>query len=266
MSTVSEKILAAHSSHDEVHPGEVVKAEIDFAFMPALTAALSFYAMYDMGIKKVWDRDRVTILLDHIAPATNITNSSLHKECREIAREQGLRHFYDINVGVCHQVIPEKGHVYPGMLMVGADSHTCTHGAFGAFATGMSAMRVGWAAFILPFAFVATPELLFQGTPLEVSFAAALTAIGVAGVTVGIAGHWGGQLYFAPRIAFFALGALTIPLGFIDLSKTAHGIAACATRGGSSRLTDSGPPESTTPAGAKSRIASSSMSQGWISE
>lgn len=143
MSTVAEKILAAHSGHDEVHPGEIVKADIDFAFMPALTAALAFYAMNDMDIERVWDRDQVAILLDHIAPATNITNSSLHKECREIAREQGLRHFYDINVGVCHQVIPEKGHVYPGMLMVGADSHTCTHGAFGAFATGIGSTDMG---------------------------------------------------------------------------------------------------------------------------
>jgi len=138
MSTVAEKILAAHSGHEEVHPGEIVKADIDFAFMPALTAALAFYAMYDMDIEKVWDRDRVTILLDHIAPATNITNASLHKECREIAKMQGL-----INSGVCHQVIPEKGHVYPGMLMVGADSHTCTHGAFGAFATGIGSTDMG---------------------------------------------------------------------------------------------------------------------------
>jgi len=143
MSTVAEKILAAHSGHQKVHPGEIVKAEIDFAFMPALTAALAFYAMNDMDIEKVWDRDKVTILLDHIAPATNITNASLHKECREIAKEQSLSHFYDINVGVCHQVIPEKGHVYPGMLMVGADSHTCTHGAFGAFATGIGSTDMG---------------------------------------------------------------------------------------------------------------------------
>ena len=143
MSTVAEKILAGHSGRDEVHPGEVVKADIDFAFMPALTAALAFYAMNDMDIDRVWDRDKVTILLDHIAPATNITNSSLHKECREIAKEQRLSQFYDINVGVCHQVIPEKGHIYPGILMVGADSHTCTHGAFGAFATGIGSTDMG---------------------------------------------------------------------------------------------------------------------------
>ncbi|MCW4048990.1 MAG: 3-isopropylmalate dehydratase large subunit [Candidatus Bathyarchaeota archaeon] len=143
MSTISEKILAAHSEQKDVTPGEIVKAKIDFAFMPALTAALSFHAMYDMDIKKVWDKDKVTILLDHIAPATNIKNATLHKECREIAKEQNLKHFYDINSGVCHQIIPEKGHVYPGMLLVGADSHTCTHGAFGAFATGIGSTDMG---------------------------------------------------------------------------------------------------------------------------
>jgi 3-isopropylmalate/(R)-2-methylmalate dehydratase large subunit len=141
--TLSEKILAKHANLDEVHPGEIVKANIDFAFMPALTAALSFHAMYNMGIKRVWDNKKVSILLDHIAPATNIKNASLHKECREIAKEQNLRHFYDINSGVCHQIIPENGHIYPGMLLVGADSHTCTHGAFGAFATGIGSTDMG---------------------------------------------------------------------------------------------------------------------------
>ena len=121
MSTISEKVLASHSIRESVKPGEIVKAEIDFAFMPALTAALAFYAMYEMNIKKVFDPDKVTILCDHIAPATNITNATLHKECRRIAKEQNLKYFYDINSGICHQIIPEHGHVYPGMLMVGAD-------------------------------------------------------------------------------------------------------------------------------------------------
>jgi 3-isopropylmalate/(R)-2-methylmalate dehydratase large subunit len=143
MSTISEKILAGHAGLDDVNPGEIVKASIDFAFMPALTAALAFHAMYDMDIDKVFDPDKVTILLDHIAPATNITNAKLHKECREIAQKQGLSSFYDINSGVCHQIIPENGHVYPGMLLVGADSHTCTHGAFGAFATGIGSTDMG---------------------------------------------------------------------------------------------------------------------------
>lgn len=143
MSTVAQKILASHSGQEIAEPGEIVKAEIDLAFMPALTAALSFHAMRDMGINMVYDREKVIILNDHIAPATNIKNATLHKECREFAREQNLKHFYDINAGVCHQVIPENGHVRPGMLMVGADSHSCTHGAFGAFSTGIGSTDMG---------------------------------------------------------------------------------------------------------------------------
>lgn len=141
--TFSEKILASHAGLKEVHPGEIVKAEIDLAMMPALTAILAFVAMKEIGVERVWDREKVVVLLDHIAPATNVTNASLHAECRRIAREQGLEHFYDINSGVCHQVLPEKGHVKPGILLVGADSHTCTHGAFGAFATGIGSTDMG---------------------------------------------------------------------------------------------------------------------------
>ncbi|MBY6200991.1 TRAP transporter fused permease subunit [Maritalea mobilis] len=98
----------------------------------------------------------------------------------------------------------------------------------GAVATGLAAMRIGWAAFILPFAFVAKPELLFIGSTTDIAIAATLTAIGVAGVTIGISAHWAGPLNILLRLLFVALGALTLPLGFIGLSTTAHGIAAAA--------------------------------------
>ena len=99
----------------------------------------------------------------------------------------------------------------------------------GAVATGLAAMRIGWAAFILPFAFVATPELLFRGSGPEVAVATALTAIGVAGVTVGISAYWAGALNLGLRLLFVALGALALPLGFVGLSIGTHGIAAAAT-------------------------------------
>jgi TRAP-type uncharacterized transport system fused permease subunit len=98
----------------------------------------------------------------------------------------------------------------------------------GPFATGMAAMRFGWAAFILPFAFVATPALLFDGTLTEVLTAAALTAAGVAGVTAGIAGYWARRLGPGLRLAFVALGALALPLGFIDIGTGPHIVAALA--------------------------------------
>jgi 3-isopropylmalate/(R)-2-methylmalate dehydratase large subunit len=143
MSTITEKILSAHADTNEVEPGEIIKADIDLAMMPALTAVLAFRAMEEIGVSKVWDSDRVIILLDHIAPATNVTNAALHRECRILAKEQDLKYFYDINAGVCHQILPEQGHVFPSMLLVGADSHTCTHGAFGAFATGIGSTDMG---------------------------------------------------------------------------------------------------------------------------
>ena len=85
--------------------------------------------------------------------------NSFHKECREIAKEQNLKHFYDINSGVCHQIIPENGHVYPGMILVGADSHTCTYGALGAFATGVGSTDLA-AAWISGKCWFKVPETL----------------------------------------------------------------------------------------------------------
>jgi TRAP transporter 4TM/12TM fusion protein len=98
----------------------------------------------------------------------------------------------------------------------------------GAFATGLAAMRIGWAAFILPFAFVATPALLFEGTTLDAVIAGALTALGIGGVTTAITGYWAGRLPALLRTAFFALGALALPLGFIAVPVTVHWIAAAA--------------------------------------
>jgi 3-isopropylmalate/(R)-2-methylmalate dehydratase large subunit len=141
--TISEKILAEHSSLNEVEPGQIVKAKVDLAMAPDLTAVIAYNAMKEMGITKVWDPKKVIFLLDHIAPSTNIQNATLHKQTRDIAKKEGFDNFYDINAGVCHQILPEKGHVFPGMLLVGADSHTCTHGAFGAFATGIGSTDMG---------------------------------------------------------------------------------------------------------------------------
>jgi 3-isopropylmalate/(R)-2-methylmalate dehydratase large subunit len=141
--TICQKILAEHAGLRSVEPGEIVKAKIDIAMAPDLTAILAYNAMKEMGVDKVWDKSKVIFLNDHIAPATNLQNATLQKQCREISRNEDFTFFYDVNVGVCHQVLPEKGHVWPGMVLVGADSHTCTHGAFGAFATGIGSTDMG---------------------------------------------------------------------------------------------------------------------------
>jgi len=141
--TVSEKILARASGRDEVSAGEVAKAWVDLAMMPDLTAILAFRAMKEMGRERVWDGDKVVVVLDHVSPASTLMAATVHRDIRRFAREQDLRYLYDIDSGVCHQVLPERGHIKPGMLVIGADSHTCTHGAFGAFATGVGSTDMG---------------------------------------------------------------------------------------------------------------------------
>ncbi|MCJ7573684.1 3-isopropylmalate dehydratase large subunit [Candidatus Bathyarchaeota archaeon] len=141
--TVSEKILSRASGQGKTRAGEIVKAEVDIAMMPDLTTILAINAMKEMGFKRVWDVDKVVIVLDHVAPASTLLAATVHRDIREFAREQGLKYLYDVDSGVCHQVLPEKGHVKPGYLVIGADSHTCTHGAFGAFATGVGSTDMG---------------------------------------------------------------------------------------------------------------------------
>jgi 3-isopropylmalate/(R)-2-methylmalate dehydratase large subunit len=141
--TVSEKILARASGLEEADAGEIVKASVDVAMMPDLTTILSVNAMREMGRERVWDREKVVILNDHVAPASTPLAAAIHRDIRKLAVEQDLKHFYDVEQGVCHQVLPEKGHVKPGTLIIGADSHTCTHGALGAFATGVGSTDMG---------------------------------------------------------------------------------------------------------------------------
>ena len=141
--TISEKILARASGTDEVGAGEFVKAGVDVAMLPDLTAVLAIKAMKAMGRERVWDREKVVITLDHAAPASTLKTATVHRDIRRFAREQGLKHIYDVDSGVCHQVLPEKGHVRPGMVVIGTDSHTCTCGAFGAFATGVGSTDMG---------------------------------------------------------------------------------------------------------------------------
>lgn len=141
--TVSEKILARASGQEEARAGEIVKARVDVAMMPDLTTVLAVNAMKAMGVERVWDNEKVVIILDHVAPASTPLAAEIHRDIRKFAKEQDLRYLYDVDSGVCHQVLPEKGHVKPGKLVIGADSHTCTHGAFGAFATGVGSTDMG---------------------------------------------------------------------------------------------------------------------------
>ncbi len=134
---ITEKILAKASGKKTVHPGEIVDANVDMVMVHDLTGPLAVEAFNKIGVKKVWDNQKAVVILDHQVPAESVKAAELHKTMRQFAKDQNLR-IYDIGRGgICHQVMPEKGHVVPGTVIVGADSHTCTYGAFGAFATGI---------------------------------------------------------------------------------------------------------------------------------
>jgi 3-isopropylmalate/(R)-2-methylmalate dehydratase large subunit len=144
--TFAEKILALKSGKDSVVAGEIVTISPDIVMSHDNSAAIA-KKFKQIGINKVKYPEKIVIPLDHCVPAATEKYASNHKEIREFVQEQKIEKFYDINTGVCHQVLPEKGHILPGTLVLGADSHTTTYGAFGTFAAGIGRSEVAsiWA-------------------------------------------------------------------------------------------------------------------------
>lgn len=140
--TLAEKILARASGRERVRPEEIVVAAVDLALSHE-NADLVRKSFLEIGVARVWDPERIVIILDHRVPAESERTAATHKAIREFVHAQGIRHFYDVGRGgICHQVLAENGHVLPGMVVVGTDSHTTTHGAFGALATGIGATEM----------------------------------------------------------------------------------------------------------------------------
>ncbi|MEN4017210.1 MAG: homoaconitase large subunit [Methanobacterium sp.] len=135
--TMAEKILAKASGKKEVEAGEIVMTNIDVAMTHDLTGPLSVESFRKIGVPEVWDPEKIVIVFDHQVPADSLDAAENHAIMRKFVRDQGISNFYDVREGVCHQVLPEKGHIVPGEVVVGTDSHTCTHGALGAFSTGI---------------------------------------------------------------------------------------------------------------------------------
>ncbi|ABS56589.1 3-isopropylmalate dehydratase [Methanoregula boonei 6A8] len=142
-STIVEKIFSRKCGSD-IKAGEVVMAPIDGAMIHDITGPLAIRKFYEMGGKQVFDPKSVIMLFDHQIPADSLEAAENHVFMRKFAAEQGI-HNYDINEGVCHQVVLEKGRAAPGEIVVGADSHTCMYGAVGAFATGIGSTDMGFA-------------------------------------------------------------------------------------------------------------------------
>ncbi len=136
--TITEKILCRHTDLTEVHPGMLINAKVDIALGNDVTAPLAIDEFRKAGGKQVFDRDKVVLIPDHFTPNKDISSAAQCKIMRDFAREQEITHYYEVGeVGVEHALLPEKGIVLPGDLVIGADSHTCTYGALGAFATGV---------------------------------------------------------------------------------------------------------------------------------
>lgn len=134
--TFAEKIPAQKSGRSGIRAGEIVIAEPDIIMSHDNSSAIA-KTFAEIGVSKVWNPEKIVIILDHVVPAASEKHAQNHKTVREFVTAQGIKNFYDINHGICHQVLPEKGHAVPGRLILGSDSHTTTYGAFGCFAAGI---------------------------------------------------------------------------------------------------------------------------------
>ncbi len=136
--TITEKILAKHAGVKEVRPGELINAKVDIALGNDITAPIAIQEFKRIGAKKVFNRNKVVLVPDHFTPNKDIKSANQCRILHDFAAEQKLTHYYEGGeVGVEHALLPEKGIVVPGDLVIGADSHTCTYGALGAFSTGV---------------------------------------------------------------------------------------------------------------------------------
>ncbi|MHA1377431.1 MAG: 3-isopropylmalate dehydratase large subunit [Candidatus Helarchaeota archaeon] len=138
--TIAEKILAAHSlSGSAIKPDDIIIAKIDLVMghIGTVKVALDFNKIRPSKKRKVFDPNKIVVIFDHFSPAPSERWALAHDVIRKFVKKSGIKHFYDIKEGICHQVLPEKGHVRPGMLIVGGDSHTTTYGAFNAASCGL---------------------------------------------------------------------------------------------------------------------------------
>jgi 3-isopropylmalate/(R)-2-methylmalate dehydratase large subunit len=156
--TITEKILADHCGKKEVVPGELINAKVDVVLANDITAPIAINEFRRVGAKKVFDKTRICLVPDHFTPNKDINSAEQAKMLREFAREHNLTNYFEVGrMGVEHALLPEQGIVVPGDVVIGADSHTCTYGGLGAFATGVGSTDVA-AAMITGEAWFKVPE------------------------------------------------------------------------------------------------------------
>jgi len=153
--TITEKILAKAAGKEKVTPGELIEAKIDIVMCHDVTTPPAISMLAEKGIDKVFDREKIVVTPDHFQPAKDIESAELHKRLDEWARRHDIKHYYKVGrAGVCHALLPEQGHIRPGEVIIGPDSHTCTYGAFAAFGTGVGSTDAAAA--------IATGQLWFK--------------------------------------------------------------------------------------------------------
>ncbi len=136
--TMSQKILAAHAGLESVKPGQLIMADLDLCLGNDITTPVAVNEFEKAGFTTVFDKDKIALVMDHFTPNKDIKAAEQSKQCREFAAKHDITHYYDVGcMGVEHALLPEKGLVTAGELVIGADSHTCTYGALGAFSTGV---------------------------------------------------------------------------------------------------------------------------------
>jgi 3-isopropylmalate/(R)-2-methylmalate dehydratase large subunit len=160
--TITEKILARAAGKKKVVPGELVNAKIDIVMCHDVTTPPAISMLQEKGIDKVFDPEKIVVTPDHFQPAKDIKSAELHKRLDAWARRHKIKHYYKLGrAGVCHALLPEQGHIRPGEVIVGSDSHTCTYGAFAAFSTGIGSTDAAAA--------IATGQLWFK-VPASMKF------------------------------------------------------------------------------------------------
>jgi 3-isopropylmalate/(R)-2-methylmalate dehydratase large subunit len=160
--TLTEKILARAAGRKKVTPGELVDAKIDIVMCHDVTTPPAISMLEEKGIDKVFDPEKIVVTPDHFQPAKDIKSAELHKRLDAWAKRHKIRHYYKLGrAGVCHALLPEQGHIRPGEVIVGSDSHTCTYGAFAAFSTGIGSTDAAAA--------IATGQLWFK-VPASMKF------------------------------------------------------------------------------------------------
>ena len=136
--TMTQKILAAHAGKERVRAGELISAKLDMVLGNDITSPVAINEFYKYGFEQIFDKEKISLVMDHFTPNKDIKAATQAKQCRDFAAKMGIVNYYDVGqMGVEHALLPEKGLVAPGELVIGADSHTCTYGALGAFSTGV---------------------------------------------------------------------------------------------------------------------------------